>query len=928
MPQPVQPPEIPAIIQPINSEKAASLYESSDGTPASVITPTAPDDGLATPPPPETFTPESSSVGTQQSAALLGSPISIGYPVQPASVAEPNPESRSTLAEGKSQQPTLSNQEFSSNHSHPAPQFLPSASTASSSPAEIRHDVTASGTDELKVMSDELEKNSFSDQFNNSDTPSVASRNAIDKDSKTATEDSRRYEQAAQFQALALLPLPLGEGATEIKRLVTQERGGEVQEYEFTVPTLETPPSPQDETTVPTPETEPSVPEDNEVEPTPNEGEPSPTPQPSVNPGAGTPAPTPATDTSGVIELTADQQEYDEQRQVVTAEGNVLLRFRGAVIDADRAQVNLPNRIVVAEGNVSLTRGDQVLRGDRFEYAFVQDSGTIANGSGEIFQPTAGTDLNLSLPNDVAGSIVSDRPLSDRITANQPLQRITNPGGYTFVFGGQRTLEVDELNRPAGSQIQLNRIQSGGEVNRLRFEAERIDFDSKGWRASNVRMTNDPFSPPELEIRANTATLTRVSPLVDVVVASRPRLVFDQGPEVPLLRNRYVIDRRPREPGLFNIKIDDDDRGGVYIERTFEPINTQQVRLRVTPQFLAQKAFFDEGGNLLNSGVYGLRSRIDIAATPRTSITGIANFTTLDFDELADNTRASLRLRQTIGTTLPHTLNLEYSYRDRLFNGSLGFQTVRSSLGAVLTSPSILLGNTGISLSYQAGAQYINAETDRLDLLDPVRENDRVSLGRFQASTALSRSFPLWQGRPLPATAAEGLRYTPAPVVPYVSLSTGVTGVATGYSSGDSQNTLSGSIGLSGQFGHFSKPFLDYTAFNISYAQVIQAGESPFLFDRVVDNQVLYGGITQQIYGPFRIGLQAAYNLDTGEEISTDYFLEYSRRTYNITLRYNPVLGTGSFSFRINDLNWQGGTEAFSGFGIRPVLQGVPRYTE
>ncbi|HEY9599005.1 MAG TPA: DUF3769 domain-containing protein, partial [Cyanophyceae cyanobacterium] len=117
-------------------------------------------------------------------------------------------------------------------------------------------------------------------------------------------------------------------------------------------------------------------------------------------------------------------------------------------------------------------------------------------------------------------------------------------------------------------------------------------------------------------------------------------------------------------------------------------------------------------------------------------------------------------------------------------------------------------------------------------------------------------------------------------------------------------------------------------AFNITYAQVVQDGQSPFLFDRVVDNQVLYAGLTQQIYGPFRLGFQTAYNLETGQEISTDYFLEYSRRTYNITLRYNPVLGTGSFSFKINDLNWEGGTEAFSGFGIRPVLQGVPRYTE
>jgi len=109
-----------------------------------------------------------------------------------------------------------------------------------------------------------------------------------------------------------------------------------------------------------------------------------------------------------------------------------------------------------------------------------------------------------------------------------------------------------------------------------------------------------------------------------------------------------------------------------------------------------------------------------------------------------------LRLRQIIGTRIPHTLALEYSYRDRLYNGSLGFQTVQSSLGGVLTSPVIPLGKTGINLSYQAGAQNINAETDRQDLLEPVRENNRASLSRFQGTAALVVAFFAVAGERLP----------------------------------------------------------------------------------------------------------------------------------------------------------------------------------
>lgn len=95
----------------------------------------------------------------------------------------------------------------------------------------------------------------------------------------------------------------------------------------------------------------------------------------------------------------------------------------------------------------------------------------------------------------------------------------------------------------------------------------------------------------------------------------------------------------------------------------------------------------------------------------------------------------------------------------------------------------------------------------------------------------------------------------------------------------------------------------------------------PFLFDRYVDERVLSAGISQQIYGPWRLGFQTSINLDTGKESSTDYIVEYSRRTYGITLRYNPVLELGAFSIRISDFNWTGGADPFS--EVRPVVGGV-----
>ncbi|HEY9673938.1 MAG TPA: DUF3769 domain-containing protein [Waterburya sp.] len=830
MPQPVQPPETPAIIQPVATKDAANFSPSSTETPSAALSRSLLAGVIATPTPPEIFAPESSSGTAYKSAALLGPPISVNFASPPVA----NSPNDGLTQEEPPRSSVLPRSPVATSRNTNPP--LPSLPTQTSSPAR--------------------------------------------------TNEAQKLQVSTSSDVIPAKSTSITLGTQNIKRLVAQERGGEAREFDFSVLNSE-PRSLADETVIPVPNSEQTTPQ------------PSPTPTPKT-----TPSSSPVT-VGGVVELTADRQEYDEKRQVITAQGNVVLRFREALLNADRVQVNLPDRLIVADGNVTLTRGQQVLQGNRFEYYFVQDSGVILNASGELYTPTAGSDLSISTGD--GSTTAPQRPLSERVAIDQPLQGISNPGGYTFGIGAGRTAQ----NLPGQ--------RTGGTINRFRYQADRVDFEGSNAIAKNIRITNDPFSPPELELRADTARFTRLEPLVDEIVASRPRLVFDQGFELPLLRNRITIDRRPREPGLFNFGYDANDRGGLFIERPFNVFSTPNVRLSVTPQYFIQKAVTE--GDFIAPSDFGLKAKLEGTLGPRTLLTGRAVLTTLDPTDLEENFRASARLQQIIGTTLPHTLSLEYSYRDRLFNGSLGFQTVRSSIGAVLSSPYIPLGKTGATLYYQASAQYINADTDRLDLLGPNPDNTRISLGRYQGLVSLSKPFLLWQGEALPATPTEGLRYTPTPVVPYLTLNTNLTGVATGYSSGDSQETLSGTVSLVGQLGHFSRPYLDYTGFNIGYTQLVRSGLSPFLFDRAVDTKVLSAGITQQIYGPFRLGVQTYINLDTGREISTDYLLEYSRRTYNILLRYNPVQQLGSISLRINDFNWIGNPGPFD--EVRPARQGV-----
>ncbi|NJM60050.1 MAG: LPS-assembly protein LptD, partial [Oscillatoriales cyanobacterium RU_3_3] len=121
------------------------------------------------------------------------------------------------------------------------------------------------------------------------------------------------------------------------------------------------------------------------------------------------------------IEIKADSQEFDDKQQIVTAIGRVIVRFRQAVIDADRAVVNLITRQVVASGNVSYTRGQQVVRGQRMEFNLGLNAGTVEQASGELFLPAAGSDLTPTLPTDISAGTILEQPLSDRITSQQPV---------------------------------------------------------------------------------------------------------------------------------------------------------------------------------------------------------------------------------------------------------------------------------------------------------------------------------------------------------------------------------------------------------------------------------------------------------------------------------------------------------------------------
>jgi hypothetical protein len=627
---------------------------------------------------------------------------------------------------------------------------------------------------------------------------------------------------------------------------------------------------------------------------------------PSANAESGNPPSEPlneevnesAEPAAAALVLRADQQVYEPERQIVTATGNVLVQFGDGQLAAERLWVNLNQRHMRAEGDVFFNRNQQIIEGDSATYNLLQGAGTLTDGRGVLQVSTLAEDFSPTFPNDLAAR---DATIDYRLQEQGSISQVTSPGGLSIATDSRQRLFVGEQR----------------DLRRLRFEASQLAFDADGWYGDNVRITNDPFSPPELEFRGSRVQLIPLNAEEDELCIDNPRFVFDQSLTIPVLRRCYTLQRGRLPADAFNplptnIGIDGRDRGGLFIEREFTAFSSGTWRLTVTPQFYLSR-WLSSDLNLIDPSNFGVVGRLRGNLGPRTSFNGRLSVPGLDLQNFTERVRANFRAQQLIGT---HRLNLEYTYRDRLFNGSLGFQDVQTSAGILLESPLIPLGNTQINLSYQASGQYVTANTDRLDLLDPGESLGLTSLFRFQGSVDLSRGFLLWQGQPKPSTPTEGLRYSPRPIVPSLVLVAGLRGVATYYTSNDIQESLEARLSLAGELGHLVRDYFDYTQFNIGFSSSFIGGDdSPFLFDRVVDRNILTGGILQQIYGPILAGFQTSINIENGREIDTNFILEYRRRTYGLLIRYSPVQETGFLGFRLSDFNWTGRTERFDGDG-------------
>ncbi|TGG93726.1 MAG: DUF3769 domain-containing protein [Aphanocapsa feldmannii 277cV] len=540
----------------------------------------------------------------------------------------------------------------------------------------------------------------------------------------------------------------------------------------------------------------------------------------------------------------------------------------------------------------------------------------------------------------VTGSEVAVTPFP--ITATSPPdQRVTDlqqREGFSFkaaVVADELENELED-DRPTQDELQFNLVLGAttrlaeltkrqetieGSITRVRFQANRIRLEANGWRADRAVFTNDPLTPPQNLIEA-TDVVSRRQPDGSSLISSRAtRALLDS--RLPLPFPAEIVARKEAGQGRWSLKNDRYDRDGSYLEyKAGTVVFLDDVRLSLRPQVILARmgsgttgvyppmhqslAADDVEQDAAAGDYFGLEARLT-APLLGSHLQVRGDFSSLQAGRVPFASRAKARwlARFETGLVGPVDVVLAAAYRDRVWNGSLGEQTVYLSYGGYLEQNRAIpaLGSLTNRLFWRAGTQWIEASYFE-------HENDIARKWRSTARFSLRSTLPLLAGDPLPDL-LEAHRFSPVAITPGLRAIFVNASDVSSYGDGTGQSSWTTQAGFELTSGHFSKRWLDYTRFGLFGRVISLSGASPFAFDRVADPEAVGFSLEQQLVGPVVLSFDGIYNVDADSErygkLSDALIkLGWSRRTYEAGLYYSPDRELGGVSFTLRDFDWKG----------------------
>ncbi len=574
-------------------------------------------------------------------------------------------------------------------------------------------------------------------------------------------------------------------------------------------------------------------------------------------------------------ELIIQSDKQSEINDVIYAEGNVSVAYKGKLLKADTLIYDKLNKKISAKGNISLKIGDQFFKAEQLEYGFISEKGYLL---------------------DVEG-FINTNTLIDDLSSN---------------FSVSNLNEIENLLEFKKKEV----LNTPSKVENWLFFTDEISIDGQTWESKKAVFSNDLLESKQVKLAINSL---KVIPEAEKLrfKSSINYLIFEEKVSIPF----WLGDRKLTKSGEFfdfanrwDFGYENLEKDGYFIGRKLNSIDiSDNFVLDLEPQFLIQrslkgytKSFVKKNESITSDKVQRNASFEDYFAL-KFKIKGTIknwdleidkNLNSLDLNKFSDAFRLKTKLSKDINFLGTKWDKSFYGiYRERVWNGSLGEAEIYSGYGSKLQKENTWIVD-GIKNTEFLSLGLANITAEALNT------KNLVTNLKGNLFYSLDQNFPIIIGETKKKSIDISYKYIPEPITKGLSLNTRLEASYSFYENGDHQEYLGLGIGPELIFGNFKNKTFDYTRISILPLYKFDSGESVFKFDQNYENFTLDISFDQQLYGPIILKSFGTLNLtndsdDYGEFIDSKISLNWKKRSYEFGIFYQPHNQAGGISFSL-----------------------------
>ena len=574
-------------------------------------------------------------------------------------------------------------------------------------------------------------------------------------------------------------------------------------------------------------------------------------------------------------EIIIQSDKQSELNDVIYAEGNVSVSYKGKFLKADNLTYDKLNKKISAKGNIELILHDQIFKVSLLEYDFISKKGYLL---------------------DVQGSINTNTLLDD-LSSN---------------FRSSDPIEINSLLELKKKEV----LNTPSKVENWLFFTDKITIDSEEWKSNKVVFSNDLLELKQLKLEVNSLKVISEEEKLRFK-SSLNYLIFEEKVSIPFwLGNRTITksDKSFKLKNRWNLGYENLDKDGYFIGRKFDSIDiSDDFVLDLEPQFLIQrsikgytKSFVKKDESITSEKVkrdtsfedyFALNSQIK-GPINNWDLEIDKNLNSLDFDKFSDAFRFKTELSKEIDLLDSKWEKSFYGiYRERVWNGSLGEAEIYSGYGSKLQKENTWITD-GIKKSEFLSLGLANITAEALNT------KNLVTNLKGNLFYSLDQKFPISTVDPKKKSIDISYRYIPQPITKGLSLNTRLEASYSFYENGDHQKYLGLGLGPELIFGNFKNKTFDYTRLSLFPFYKFNSGESAFKFDQNYDKYTLNIAFDQQLFGAVILKSIGTLNLtndsdDYGEFINSKISINWKKRSYEFGIFYQPHNQAGGISFSL-----------------------------